>query len=71
LATTLYSLGKLYERTHPSEEAVNSYMEALLIRRELVKTNPIAYSPDLAAILNGLGTLYESEGRKEDASREG
>ncbi len=44
-------------------------MEALYIRRELVKTNPSAYSHDLADILNDLAILYEKLNRLKEAEK--
>ena len=46
------------------------YTEALEIYRELAKTNPAAYLPDVADTLNNLAVLHDDNNRYEDAEKE-
>ncbi|WP_051813173.1 tetratricopeptide repeat protein [Kitasatospora sp. MBT63] len=41
--------------------------ESVAILRRLVRTNPAAFRPDLAAALNGLGAVHHDLGRHEEA----
>src|SRR5260370_18780154 len=58
MATTLHNLGTLYHTTGESAKALETFKEALEIRRPLAKNNPRAYLPDLAITLASLGDLY-------------
>ena len=49
------------------KEAEAAYQEALDISRQLAKTNPAAYQPDVAMTLNNLGVLYYTTQRLKEA----
>ena len=55
---TLNNLAILYRDTQRMKEAEAAYQEALDIRRQLAKTNPAAYQPDVAETLNNLAILH-------------
>ena len=48
MAGTLNNLGNLYHDSQRLKEAEAAHREALDIRRQLAKTNPAAYQPDVA-----------------------
>src|SRR5260370_12271595 len=58
MATTLHNLGTLYNTDGELAKALETFKEALEIRRPLAKNNPRAYLPDLAIPLASLGDLY-------------
>ena len=62
-AAFLNNLGLLYNDTTRLTEAEQALAEALGIYRELAKTNPTAYLPDVAMTLNNLGNLYSDTTR--------
>ena len=55
--------------TNRLTDAEQTYTEALSLRRELMKANPIAYTPDVAFTLSDLGSLYKSKGQSAESAR--
>ena len=60
MATYLSNLGR-------REEALSRAEEAVAIRRELARSRPEAFTPDLAMSLNNLATRLSELGRREEA----
>ena len=48
-------------------KAVESYEEALLIRRKLAGVNPQTYLSDVASTLNNLGIIYSTKNKFDKA----
>lgn len=68
IASTLNSLGDLYNDTARMTESSEAYTQALQIRRELVKKNWQWYAPSLATTLNSIGSLYARTQRLDEAN---
>ncbi len=68
-ATSLNNLAVLYNDQNRLEDAENSYIEALAIRRALAEINPSTYEPDVATTLNNLAILYRDQNRLVDAEK--
>jgi tetratricopeptide (TPR) repeat protein len=58
-AMNLNNLGVLYGDLHRYEEAEIKHKEALDIRQQLAKIDPLLYLPDLAMSLNNIGVLHK------------
>jgi tetratricopeptide (TPR) repeat protein len=50
-------------------EAEKAYVEALEIKKKLVKTNPASYLPDLAQTFNNMAYFYNYTKRSEKAKK--
>jgi len=59
-AMTLNNLGVLQRARQDNGGAERSYVEALKIYRELARSNPSVYQPDVAMTLNNLGVLQRA-----------
>jgi tetratricopeptide (TPR) repeat protein len=68
LAETLNHLGVMYANTQRQKEAEDAYTQALEEYRELAKTNPSWYSPNIASTLNNLGGLYSDTSRLKESA---
>ncbi len=66
-AGTLERLGELYGSTGKLKEASEACEEALEIRRQMAKRDPIAYRPSLAEALYSLALLYVKAGKSVQA----
>jgi tetratricopeptide (TPR) repeat protein/nucleoside phosphorylase len=66
-ARLLNSLGAILGELGRYEAALQTANEALAIRRDLAKTRPDAFLPDLAMSLNNLGLRLSALGRREEA----
>jgi tetratricopeptide (TPR) repeat protein len=62
-------LGLLYSDTQRLSDSEQALQEALTIRRQLAKDNPVAYLPDVAGTLNNLGLLYRATQRLSDSEQ--
>ncbi len=69
LATALNNLGNRLSELGRREEALRASEEAVAVYRELAKTRPDAFLPDLAGALNNLGNRLSGLGRREEALR--
>jgi tetratricopeptide (TPR) repeat protein len=68
VAETLNHLGVKYMKMQRTKEAEDAFTEALKGYRELAKTYPSWYSPDIASTLNSLGDLYSDTSRPKQAA---
>ena len=68
-ATFLNSLGILQSDKNELEQAEQSYLEALGIRRKLAEKNPDVYLPYVATTLNNLGILQSDKNELEQAEQ--
>jgi len=66
-AMTLNNLGNCLSELGRREEALEAAEEAVKIRRELAKSRPDVFLPDLAGSLNNLGNRLGELGRREEA----
>src|SRR5260221_3096143 len=65
-AKALYELGMKNISASP-QEAVNAFLEALHLYRQLAEEDPDAYLLDAGTILNNLGNLYCEMNRMKEA----
>ncbi|MBI4480011.1 MAG: tetratricopeptide repeat protein [Acidobacteria bacterium] len=69
-ASTLWELGRLYNATQRIEAAIEVQLELVKIEEEEARLNPsISTRMQLEVALSGLGSLYRTLGRAEDAVR--
>ena len=66
-AMTLNNLGNCLSELGRREEALEAAEEAVKIRRELAKSRPDVFLPDLAGSFNNLGQCLSELGRREEA----
>jgi len=63
----LFEVAFFLQEQNDFKDAKKYYTKALEIRRELAKTNPSVYTPDVAMILNNLALLEKAENHNEKA----
>ena len=66
---TLNNLANLHSDTHDFKAAEKEYQEALSIRRELAKTTPEAYLPNVAKTLYNMAILFAHQEQYGDAEK--
>ena len=69
LAGALNNLGNVYVKTKQSDKCEKMYLDAIELRRRLVKLGGTAYESDLIASLNNLAGLYQIELRLKESER--
>ena len=69
LANILFDYAYLKADFTRMHEAVQLYVEALRIYRQLAESNPDAYMPDVAMSLNNLANLHRALGRYVEAEK--
>ena len=65
----LFEAAYFLQKQNAFQKAARYYEEALTLRRALAKTDPGAYTPDVAMTLNNLAILYSDDNRLKAAER--